>query len=170
VAVDAGWREKRGQAVQGLQGRQAQGGAAGQVGRREEVENLVGTVADQVEPVEGEGRPGTIPNEPLKAGAVGSLDTDAAVKAEPATVIPGQHVLGVVGLQEVVATDVEEDSFAYRALEAFQKLGCEGGGFVEAEADGRIGRILAQITPEFLKESVGHAQVVMKVGVQGEGP
>ena len=108
VTVDAGRREDLGEAVQELQGREAQGGAAGEVGPWEEVEDLVGTVADQVEAVEGEGGPGTIPDEPLEACAVGSLDTDAAVEAEPAPVIPAEHVLGVVGLQEAVAAKVAE--------------------------------------------------------------
>ena len=57
VTVDAGRGEDLGQAVQELQGGETQGGAAGEVGRWEEVEDLVGTIADQVESVEGEGRP-----------------------------------------------------------------------------------------------------------------
>jgi hypothetical protein len=56
-----------------------------------------------MEAVEGEGSPGTIPNEPLESGPVGSLDADAGIEAEPPTVIPGQHILGLVGLQEAVA-------------------------------------------------------------------
>jgi hypothetical protein len=105
VTVDAGRREDLCQPVQELEGRETERGAAGQVGPREEVEDLVGTVADQVESVEGERRPSTMPDEPLEAGAVGSLDTDAGVEAEPATVIPAEHVLGVVGLQEAVAAE-----------------------------------------------------------------
>jgi len=42
-------------------------------------------------------------DQPFQAFAVGGLDADAPVEAEPATVLPAQHVLGVVGLQEAVA-------------------------------------------------------------------
>ncbi len=46
--------------VQELQGGEAQGGTAGGVGFRQEVEDLVGAAVDQVEPFEGKGRPRTI--------------------------------------------------------------------------------------------------------------
>jgi hypothetical protein len=46
VAVDAGWREDLGQAIQELESREAQGGPTGGIGLWEEVEDLVGTVAD----------------------------------------------------------------------------------------------------------------------------
>ena len=83
VTVDAGWRKDRGQAIQELQGGEAQGGAAGEVGLRQDVEDLVRAAADQMEPVEGEGGPGTIPDQPLKAFAVGGLDADAGIETEP---------------------------------------------------------------------------------------
>jgi hypothetical protein len=57
VTVDAGRGEDLGQAVQELQGGETQGGAAGEVGPWQEVEDLVGASPDQVESVEGEGRP-----------------------------------------------------------------------------------------------------------------
>ena len=65
VAVDAGRREDFGEPVQKLQGREAQGGAAGGVGLGEQVEDLVGAAADEVKPFERKRRPGAIPNEPL---------------------------------------------------------------------------------------------------------
>jgi hypothetical protein len=46
MAMDAGWREDRGEPVQELQGRETQGGAARGIRRGEDVEDLVGTVAD----------------------------------------------------------------------------------------------------------------------------
>ncbi|MFH1762840.1 MAG: hypothetical protein ABIF09_01490, partial [Gemmatimonadota bacterium] len=64
----------------------------------------------------------------------GGLDADAGVEAKPTTVIPGQHVLGFVGLQEAVACKMAEPSPSDGVLEALQELGCEGCGFVEAEA------------------------------------
>jgi hypothetical protein len=80
VAMDAGWREDRGQAIQELESGEAERCAAGGVGLRQEVEDLVRAAADQVEPVEGKGGPGTIPDQALEADSVGGLDTDAGVE------------------------------------------------------------------------------------------
>jgi hypothetical protein len=49
--MDAGLRKDRGEAVQELQGRETQGGAAGEIGLGEQVENLVRAAADQVESI-----------------------------------------------------------------------------------------------------------------------
>jgi hypothetical protein len=133
VSVDAGWREYLGQAVQKLQGREAQGGAAGGIGLGEQVEDLVGASADQMEAFESEGRPGAIPKEPFQALAVGGLDPDAGVEAESTTVTPCEHVLGIVGIQKAVAVKVTEHPLSNRVLEALQEFLGEGCGFVEAE-------------------------------------
>jgi hypothetical protein len=103
LAGEAGWREDLGEAVQKFEGGETQGGPARGIGPREQVKNLVGTVADQAESVEGEGRPGAVANEPLEAGTVGRLDTDAGVQAEPAAMVPTEHVVGLLGLQEAMA-------------------------------------------------------------------
>ena len=69
-----------GQAVQEFQGRETQGGAAGEVGPWEEVEDPVdGVDADA----------GALPH------AMHALRGGPGVEAEPSTVIPGEHVLGV---------------------------------------------------------------------------
>jgi hypothetical protein len=94
VAVDAGWREDLGESVQELESRETEGGAAGEVGPWEQVEDLVGAAADQVEAVEGKRRPGTVANEALQSGPVGGLDADARIQTEPAAVIPGEHITG----------------------------------------------------------------------------
>ena len=109
VAMESGRREDRGEPIQKLQGGEAESGAARGVGLREQVENLVGAAADQVEPFESEGRPGAIPDQPLQSLTVGSLDANTGVEAEPATVIPAEHVLGFVGFQEAVADHVAEE-------------------------------------------------------------
>ena len=62
MAVNAGRRKDLGQPVQELESGEAQRGAAGRVWLRQKVENLVGTVADQVEPSEGKRWPCTIPD------------------------------------------------------------------------------------------------------------
>ena len=58
-------------------------------------------------------------------------------ETKPTAVIPAEHILGFVGLEEAMATKMAEDSFAYRVLESLQELGGEIGGFVEMEAVGR---------------------------------
>jgi hypothetical protein len=166
VPVDTGRREDLGQPVQELQGRETQGGAARGVGPREEVEDLVGTVADQVESVEGKRGPGTIADQSLEAGPVGGLDADAGVETEPAAMLPAQHILGVVGLQEAVAYHVAENPLSHRVLEALQELVGESGGFVEKDAGFRMRRILSRVTLNPLEEPVHDAQVVVVVRIE----
>jgi hypothetical protein len=84
--------------------------------------------------VEGKGGPGTVANEALQSGPVGGLDPDASVQTEPSAVIPGEHIFGLVGLQEPVAAKVFQDPGTDRVLEALQEFAGEVGGFVEAEA------------------------------------
>jgi hypothetical protein len=139
VAVDPGGREDLGEAVQELEGGEAKCRAAGGIGVGEEIEDLVGAAADEVESLQREGGSGAVPDKAFEAGAVGGLDADAGVQAEPAAVIPGQHVLGLVGLQEAVAGHVAENPPSDRVLEALQELGGEGGGFVEAKVGVRAG-------------------------------
>ena len=105
VAVDPGWRENLGQAVQELQGRQTQGGAARGVGPWEEVEDLVGAVANQVESVEGKGGPGTIADQSFEAGPVGGLDADAGVQAEPRRLSTIEDPFGVRRAHEPKASN-----------------------------------------------------------------
>jgi hypothetical protein len=119
-----------------------------------------------VESVEGEGRPSTVADEAFQSGAVGSLDTNAGVQAEPTAVIPDQHVLGVVGLQEAVTAEVPQHPFSHGVLEALQEFLGEGGGFVEAEAGFWIGRILIRVILDPMEEPVHDAQMKMEVGIE----
>ena len=116
VTVDAGWRQDRGEPIEELQGREAQRSASGGIGLGEEVEDLIGAATDEVEPFEGKGRPGTIADQPFQSVPVGGLDADAPIEAKPATVLPAQHILGLLGLQEAVADHVTEDPGADRVL------------------------------------------------------
>ena len=50
-------------------------------------------------------------------------------------------------------------------LKAFQELVGERGGFVEAKVGFWIGRSLIRVTLNLLEEPIGHANVVVKVGV-----
>ncbi len=47
-----------GETVEELQRRESEGGAARGIGFGQDVEDLIGSVADEVESLEGEGRPG----------------------------------------------------------------------------------------------------------------
>jgi hypothetical protein len=164
VTMNAGRRKDLGQPVQELQSGQAQGGAAGGIGLGEDVENLVRAAADQVEAVEGEGPPCTVADEPFQSLSVGRLDTDAGVQTEPTAVIPGEQILGLVGLQEAVAGKVAEHSLPDRVLETLQELASEGGGFMEAEAGLQI---LAPIPRTVFEEAIHDAQVEVVMGIEG---
>ncbi len=158
-----------GEAVEELDCRETQGCAAGGVRSRQDVENLVRAVADQVEPFEGKGRPGTIPDQPFEPLPVGGLDADAAVQAKATPVIPGEHVQGLVGFQEAVAAKVAQYPFSHRVLEALQETGGEGGGLVETEAGVRVvwvGRYLIRIRTDPLEEAVDDEDVEVEMGVQ----
>jgi hypothetical protein len=167
VAVEPGWRKDLGEGIEELESRETQRGAAGGIGFRQDVENLVRAAADQAEPFESKRWSGTIPNQPFQPLPVGGLDADAGVEAEPTTVIPGEHVLGVVGLEEAVADHVAEDPFSHRVLEALQELVGESCGFVETEAGFWMGgRILSRVTLNLLEEPVHDAQVIVVVRIE----
>ena len=98
--------------------------------------------------------------------AVGGLDADAGVETEPAAMLPAQHILGVVGLQEPVATEVAQHPFSHSVLEALQELGGQGCGFVKTETGGGIGRVLIRVILKPLEEPVHNAKVVVEMGIE----
>ena len=120
--------------------------------------------ADQLEALEGERGQGTIPDEALEPRAVLGLNTDTGVQAKTPAVIPGEHVFGVMGLQEAVAANVAEDPLSHGVLEAIQELGCETSGLVEADAAGLGLWVLVRIGP--LKDAIHSAKMEMKVGIE----
>jgi len=73
-------------------------------------------------------------------------------------VIPHEHILCLVGLQEVVTAEVAEDPFSDGVLEVLHESGAEGGGLVEVEVGFRIGRVLIRILLDPLEESVDDAR------------
>ena len=80
--------------------------------------------------------------------------------------IPGDHVVCVVGFQEVVAAEMSQDPGADRVLAALQEERGEGGGFVEAEAGVRVAGIGARITLDLFEEAVHDAEVIVEVRIQ----
>jgi hypothetical protein len=164
--MDAGRRENRGQAIQELQGGEAQGGAAGGVWLRQDIEDLVGTAVHQMEAFEGKGRPRTVADQSFEPLTVGGLDMNASIQTEPSAVLPSEHVLCVVGLQEAVADHVAEDPFPDCVLEALQELVGEGSGFVEAEAGFRMRRILNRVILDSLEESIHDDEMKVKMRIE----
>jgi len=158
--------EDLGQAVEELESGEAQGGAACQVGLGQEIENLVGTTADQVKTVESERGPGTVADQPFEAFAVGGLDPDAGVEAEAAPVLPVEHIPGLVGFQEAVAPKMPQDPGANRVLEALQELAGEAGGLVEVETGLGVGGTGVRVLVQPLEEPIDHAHMKVEMGVE----
>ena len=117
-----------------------------------------------METLQGEGGPRTIADEALEARAVVGLDTDTAIQTEPSAVVPDEHVLGVMGLQQAVAAKVTKDPLANGVLEAVEELGRETGGFVEAEATGLGFGVLIHFGG--LEQAVHHTEVEVIVGIE----
>jgi len=129
--VGMGWMKDGGETVQKLEGREAERRSAGGIKPWQEVENLVGAAVDEVEATQGERGPGAVADQALEAGAVRGLDVNTGVEAKTTTVVPAEHILGFVGLQQTLAPNVARDPLSDRMLEALQELGGEIGGFVD---------------------------------------
>ena len=80
--------------------------------------------------------------------------------------IPAEHVLGIVGLQEAMADHVADDPGTDCVLKALQEFLGEGGGLVEAEAGLRMRRILSRVTLNLLEEPVHYAEMEMVVRIE----
>ena len=87
-------------------------GALVEVGPREDIEDLVGTAADQVESVEGEGRPGTVPNDhpvgPYGHGSGTMLGMTETLAFVPGTGEDSLHPNTVYAMEFSVVADVPE--------------------------------------------------------------
>ena len=94
-----------------------------------------------MEPLQGEGRPGTVPNEPFHACTVVALDPDRSVDAEPTGSLPAQHAVSVGFVEEALAPKVPEHAalegtacpLQAVALELEPAVGVEAGGLMEAD-------------------------------------
>jgi hypothetical protein len=89
--------------------------------------------------IHGEPHTGTKPETADTAKGMDLPNHHAPRPTRSAAVIPGEHVVGLVGLQEAVAGHVAEDPPSDRVLEALEETGGEGGGFVEAKVGVRAG-------------------------------
>lgn len=97
-----------------------------------------------------------------REGNIGTGD----LSGEGLFLIPGQHVLGVVGLQEALALNVPQHPFSHGVLQALQAFVGESGGLVEAEAGFWIGRILIRVILDLLEKAIDHAQGILEMGVE----
>jgi len=78
-----------------------------------------------VKTLQGEGWPSAVAQEALEAGPVRGFDPDAGVEAKTTAVVPCEHVLGDMGLQQAVAAKVAQHPGADDMLEPLQELGGE---------------------------------------------
>ncbi len=100
------------------------------------------TVPVSLEPFEGEGRTGTVAQEPFEPGTVTGRDMDRGIDAEPTGGLPREHVIGDVTFEQAVAVEVTEHAVANRVLEFVQVGSREVGGLVELD---RALGILAEV-------------------------
>lgn len=105
------------------------GGVAGPCGCRR-----AAGVALDAQALEGEGRAGTVFQEPFSAGAVGAVDADGGVQAEAAGGLPGEHVGNGVIVEEAAALKEAEHAALQRALEAADVVAGEARRLTEGEA------------------------------------
>jgi hypothetical protein len=84
-----------------------------------------------------------------------ALDVHRSVDAEPAGSLPGEHVAGVVFLEETLGAEVAEDAALDEALEGEPVVGGEPGGLVEAYR--AVGRLV--------EDAVEDDQVEVEVGL-----
>ena len=75
------------------------------------------TVPVSLEPFEGEGRTGTVAQEPFEPCTVTARDMDRGIDAEPAGGLPREHVIGDVPFEQAVAVEVTEHAVAHGVLE-----------------------------------------------------
>ena len=139
VAVHAGRRDEPGDALQELEGREQDLGAAVGRGPWEAVEQSglwrgeAGRAARGVKPFEGEGRPGTVAKQTLDARTVVALDVDGSVDAEAAGPLPGEHAVGIGLVEKAARAEVPEHATLDDTLEAEPMDFVEHGGLVEAD-------------------------------------
>ena len=91
------------------------------------------TVPVSLEPFEGEGRTGTVAQEPFEPCTVTARDMDRGIDAEPAGGLPSEHVIGDVALEQTLAVEVTEHAVANRVLEFVPVGSREVAGLVELD-------------------------------------
>ena len=165
VAVHARWGHEGGEPLEKLQGGQDDLGAAVRCWSGKTVEESGlggcegGDAGEGVEAFEGEGRPGTVPDEPFEAASVVALDVHRGVDAEPAGSLPGEHTNGVVFLEQTLGAEVAQNAALDEALEGEPVVRGEPGGLVKEY--GSVG--------DLVEDAVENDQVEVEVGVE-RGP
>jgi hypothetical protein len=145
VPVGAGRGDEAGEPLERLEGREPQAGAAVGEGAGGAVDEVCvgpaqgGLSGGGVEPVQREGRPGTVPDEALEVGAVVGLDTDGSVEAEATGAAPGAHVGGLVEVEEAPADEESEQAVLDEGGEGAGGVGVESPSAVEGEGAPTVG-------------------------------
>jgi hypothetical protein len=169
VAVHARRGHEGDEALEELEGREDDLGApiGGGFGKAVEEARVGrskgGDAGESMEPLEGEGRAGTVAQEALEAGTVVTLDAHGSVDAEPTGSLPGEHVAGVELIEQPVGAEVPKHATLNDALEPDPVLGLEEAGFVKVSLC-----VVAPVAPVASGEdAVEDDQVEVEVWVQG---
>jgi hypothetical protein len=113
-----------------LGGRKGQRGAAVGLGFGQSIDHPHGV--DPGQPFQGEGRAGTVAQQPLQAGAVVPGNPHRRVEGKT-TVLPTEHVLGVRRLQQPAAGKPPQHPSAHLGGDGREPLWRQGGGWSELD-------------------------------------
>ena len=91
------------------------------------------TVPGSLDPLECEGRTGTVAQESFEPSSVVGRDVDRGIDAEPTGGLPVEHVVGDMTFEQAVAVQVTEHAVAHGVLQLIPVGGREMGGLVELD-------------------------------------
>ena len=94
------------------------------------VDDLV--LVDLFQPLEGERRAGAVAQQPLEPGPIVLADAHRGIERE-APVVPGEHVAGVVGVEQAAAGEPTQHSAAYPLGDGLDLLRCGRCGLEESD-------------------------------------
>ena len=118
VSVDA-WRvNQQSESLEELQRSERESRGTVRCGMGETIDDALASrraVPVSLEPFEGEGRTGTVAQEPFEPCTVTARDMDRGIDAEPAGGLPSEHVIGDVAFEQTVT--VEGTGFRARMSE-----------------------------------------------------
>ncbi len=78
--------------------------------------------------LEGEGRPGTVSQQPLAPGGVGAMDSVRGIEAEAAAGLPGEHAFDGVFVEESAAPEEAKHATLQGHASSISAAARAGGG------------------------------------------
>ena len=108
VAVNAWRSNEQSEPFEELERSERESRATARCGMGETIDDALASrraVPCSLEPFEGEGRTGTVAQEPFESGTVVGRDVDRGIDAEPAGGLPSEHVVGDVAFEQTVAVE-----------------------------------------------------------------